>query len=384
MKVLNERPTDLEGQTLAEGGAAAAQALFEEARRLRRLRYRRWSILVTIVCALTATVVVTLGHTGGSRGTPHRAQNDPSTPTRTAAIPREVVVWRNFRIEVVSSTTGRLIRTLAPDAGLNRFTPQPAVSPGGMVYFDEAHDVNGIPDEQILSVPLSGGQVTSVADGHDPAVSPDGRFLAYLTYADITNVGQGVAVRDLRTGATKIWRYSTVDPDITGLSWSPDSQEVSFTTTTPTPDNRSLTVGAWVLNASTPTGSLDAAREIPLAPGMAWAGYVNRADGIGVTQHWAGTIPSSSFGLSVVDATTGRVIASLPHVSGQLAVGNVLDGAEGTVQIDASGQHLALVEVGSGSGALYRWTIGNNPTRISTDPVQIATGVIGAAWVPTR
>ena len=384
MKVLDERPTDLDGQSLVASSESAAQALFEEARRLRRLRYRRCGILVTIAGVLAATIVVTLGHTGGSRGTPHRAQNDPTTPTRTAAIPREVVVWRNFRIEVVSSTTGRLIRTLAPDAGLNRFTPQPAVSPGGTVYFDEAHDVNGIPDEQILSVPLSGGQITGVADGHDPAVSPDGRFLAYLTYADIANVGQGVAVRDLRTGATKIWRYSTIGPDITGLSWSPDSQEVSFTTTTPTPDNRSLTVGAWVLNASTPTGSLDAARKIPLAPGMAWAGYVNRADGIGVTQHWAGTIPSSSFGLSVVDATSGRVIASLPHVSGQLAVDNVLDGAEGAVQIDPSGQHLALVEVVSGSGALYRWTIGSIPNRISTEPVQIATGVIGAAWVPTR
>jgi len=382
MKVLDERPTDLDGQP--ESSEAAAQALFEEARRLRRLRHRRWGILVTIVGVIAATIVVTLGHTGGSRGTPHRAQNDPTIPTRTAAIPREVVVWRNFRIEVVSSTTGRLIRTLAPDAGLNRFTPQPAVSPGGTVYFDEAHDVNGIPDEQILSVPLSGGQVTGVADGHDPAVSPDGSYLAYLTYADITNVGQGVAVRDLRTGATKIWRYSTVGPDITGLSWSPGSQEVSFTTTMPTPDNRSLTVGAWVLNASTPAGSLDAARKIPLAPGMAWAGYVNRADGIGVTQHWAGTIPSPTFGLSVVDATSGRVIARLPHVSGRLAVGNVFDGAEGAVQIDPSGQHLALVEVGSGSGALYRWTIGSNPNRISTDPVEIATGVIGAAWVPTR
>jgi len=384
MKVLDERPTDFDVQPQAESGEAAAQALFEEARRLRRLRYRRRGILVTMVGVLAATIVVTLGHTGGSRGTPHRAQNDPSTPARTAAIPRELVVWKDFSIEVVSSTTGRLIRTLAPDAGLNRFTPQPAVSPSGTVFFDEAHDVNGIPDEQIQSVPLSGGQVTSVADGHDPAVSPDGSFLAYLTYADITNVGQGVAVRDLRTGATKIWRYSTVGPDITGLSWSPDSQDVSFTTTTPTPDNRSLTVGAWVLNASTPTGSLDAARKIPLAPGMAWAGYVNRADGIGVTQHWAGTIPSSSFGLSVVDATSGRVIASLPHVSGQLAVGNVLDGAEGAVQIDPSGQHLALVEVGSGSGSLYRWTIGSIPNRISTDPVQIATGIIGAAWVPTR
>jgi hypothetical protein len=99
------------------------------------------------------------------------------------------VVWRSFRIEVVSSTTGRLIRTLAPDAGLNRFTPQPAVSPGGTVYFDEADNVSGIPGEQILSVPLSGGHVTVVANGHDPAVSPDGHFLAYLLRPEKPRVG---------------------------------------------------------------------------------------------------------------------------------------------------------------------------------------------------
>ena len=383
MKVLDERPTDHGGQPLVAGSEAAAQALFEEARRLRRRRYWRWGTLIAFVGVVAALFVATYGHTGGSRSAPLRAQNEPTTTPRTAKIPPKVVVWRNFRIEVVSSTTGRLIRTLAPDAGLNRFTPQPAVSPGGTVYFDEAHNVNGIPGEQILSVPLSGGKVTVVADGHDPAASPDGHLLAYLTY-DISNVGEGLVVKDLRTGTTMIWRYSMTGPDITGLSWSPDSRAVSFTATTPTPDNRSLTIGAWVLSVSTPSGSLDEARRIPLPSGMAWAGYVNAVDGIGVTQQRGGTRQSSTFGLSVVDARTGHVIARSPHVSGQLAVGNAFDGAEGTVQVDPSGQHLAVVEVGSGSGALYRWTIGSDPKRISADPVRIATGVIGAAWVPTR
>jgi len=189
MTVLDERPTDFDGQPLVDSSEASAQALFEEARRLRRRRYRRGGILVTIIGMIAATIVVTLGHTGGSRATPPRVQSEPPTPTRTATIPQEVVVWRSFRIEVVSSTTGRLIRTLAPDAGLNRFTPQPAVSPGGTVYFDEADNVSGIPGEQILSVPLSGGHVTVVANGHDPAVSPDGHFLAYLLRPEKPRVG---------------------------------------------------------------------------------------------------------------------------------------------------------------------------------------------------
>ena len=289
-----------------------------------------------------------------------------------------MVVWEKFRIDVIASRTGHRIRTLATDVSLNRFTPQPSVSPNGTVFFDDAHDVNNVPNEQILSVSLSGGPIVVVGDGHDPAVSPDGRFLAYLMYADVTNGDQGVAVRDLQTGATKTWRYFTSGPDITDLSWSPDSQDLSFTATTPTSNHRSLTFGAWVLRVSAPSGSLDVAREILLPPGMAWAGFVSPSKGIGVTQQ------SSKVALSIVAVVTGKIISRLPPVSGQLGVGNSLDGAEGTVQVDPSGRYLALVEVGSGTGALYRWTMGSDPNRISTKPVRVAIGVLGVAWVPTN
>jgi hypothetical protein len=361
-----------------------AQALIEEARQHRRRRRRR---VGTIAIALGLIVVVTIviaGHTGRSQVTPTVGQRQPTQDVPAPAIPPEMVVWSNhFRIEAISSTTGQVIRTLATNVALFRGTPHPTVSPSGTVYFDDGHAVkNNIPTNQILSVPLSGGPITVVADGQYPVVSPDGRFLAYWVYADF-NGREGIVVQDLSTWAAKRWQYSTVGPDINNLSWSPDSESLSFTMLTPTPDKRSLTLGASVLSVSTTPGSLDAAHMISLPHGVAWAGYINATEGIGVAQHWGPTRRNSTFALSVIDVRSGRVVTRLPSVPGQLGVGNTADGPEGTVQVDPSGQYLALVEVGSGNGTLYRWRIGTVPSRISARPVQIATGIFGVAWVPS-
>jgi len=375
--------TRLDDRSLA-AESQATQVLFEEARRRRR---RRWTVGVLALAVSLTTVAVAMVARAPSAPRPTAQKTGALSQQPHSAMPTEVVVWSNFgRIEVISSATGHVIRTLATDVALNRGTPQPTVSPSGTVYFDDAHDVNiNVPDEQILSVPLSGGPVTVVADGHDPVVSPNGRLLAYLTYADYSSNGrEGIVVRDLLTGETKTWQYSNTGPSVSAPSWSPDSESLSFTAVTASPNKRSETLGAWVLRVSTPSGSLDAARKIPLPTGMAWAGYLNPAEGIGVSQHWGPTRRSSTFALSVVDVATGRVMTRLPAVPGQLGVGNIYDGAEGTVQVDPSGQHVAVVEVGSGNGTLYRWTIGRDPIRISADPIQIATGVISAAWVPTH
>jgi len=385
MKVLADLPVDSEIPTLAHCDPTT-QALFEEARRLRRRRNRRWAVLAVSVGLAVAVTIVTLVHTVHSAGpTLSVGHEDSATRTPTAAVPAEIVVWKEFRIELISSKTGRLIRTLATDVGLNRGTPHPTVSPSGTVYFDDANDVTiTAPSEQILSVPLLGGPATHVADGRHPVVSPNGRFLAYVTYVDYTNGREGIAVRDLLTGAMKTWRYANTGPDISALSWSPDSESLSFSAITPTPDNRTETLGTWALGVSSSPGSLDAARKIPLPPGMAWAGYLKPDEGIAVFQHPGLTGQMTSIELRVVDAGTGRIIARLPSVRGLLGVDNSLDGSEGTIQIDPSGQHLALVEVGSGEGTLYRWTIGSVPNHISAGPIQITTGVFGAAWVPAR
>jgi hypothetical protein len=299
------------------------------------------------------------------------------TPNAATTVPAEMVVWTsNFRIELISSTNGHVIRTLARDVGLYRGTPRATVSLSGTVYFDQAQNINGVPTEQILKVPLSGGAVSVFTQGHDPQVSPNGRLLAYLTYTDLSNIPEGIVVRDLLTGAVRKWEYSTVAPDIGQLSWAPDSKSLSFTTVSPPLHKTSLTLRSWVLDVGSANRSLDRARQIPLPSGMAWDGYLNQTEGIGVVQHLGATRQGNSFEVAEVDVNTGRIERTLLNVHGTLAVDNSEDGAEGTLQVDPSGRYLSIIEVGSGHGTLNRWTIGDGPI------VQITTGVLVAAWAP--
>jgi hypothetical protein len=72
-----------------------------------------------------------------------------------------------------------------------------------------------------MSVPLAGGVVAVVARGHDPAVSPNGRLLAYETFTDITEAPQAIVVPDLVIGTSTTWQFATHAPEISnGLAWS--------------------------------------------------------------------------------------------------------------------------------------------------------------------
>jgi len=364
---------------LAELAATAevdtvAQALFAEARHRRRLRRRRWAAGL-FALALLACILGPLALDRGAAvrtGQRLRAGAGPaSSPT-----PAELVVWTSdFRIEVISSASGRVIRTLATDVALNRWLPHPTVAPNGTVFFDDANDVSGRPAERILSVPLAGGPITAVAAGHYPVVSPNGRLLAYLAYTDITGAPEAIVVRNLRTGASRTWRYAGAGAgaDITQLSWAPDSAALSFTASA---GRAWMTVDAFTLALSGSGGSLQDARRIPLPAGMAWAGFVSATEGIGVRVRAGATAHGALIEPAIVEIATGRVVERLPAVRGLLATDNAYAGLEGTVQADPSGHHLAMVEVGTGNGRLLRWTIG------AGSPSPIANGVLAAAWVP--
>jgi hypothetical protein len=354
----------------------AAQALFEEARRRRQRRHRCWGASLLMVVLLTS-IISSLWPGGGASPRSGQRLATSAVPANSPT-PAEMVVWTtNFRIEVISAVSGHVIRTLATNVALYRYMPHPTVSPSGTVFFDNAHYMNGRPSEQVLSVPLSGGPVTVIGAGHYPVVSPNGLLLAYLAFTDVTGAAEAIVVRNLRTGVTSTWRYSGAGPDISQLSWAPDSTALSFTTTTTTAAGRGTTILAAVtLDLSDPGRSLEGARRIPLPAGLAWAGYVNATEGIGVRQRPGSAADTGWTGPAIVDVATGRIVRGWPEMPGLLGVWNVHDGLEGTVQVDPSGRHLALAEVGSGRGSLWRWTIG------SRSPARITTGVGTAAWVP--
>ena len=384
MTILDEQPSSPGVQTLGDNGPAAAQALFEEARQRRKRRRRLAGVVMTVVLLIvTVTVVVVIRRPRTPNTLPPTGLRPPTSNVPVSQIPPQMVVWSQgvaslggFSIDVISSKTGHLIRTLATDVAVNSGLPQPTVAPSGIVYFDNAYDVNSTPNEQILSVPLTGGPVTVVADGHDPVISPNGDLLAYLTN-DFTPP-EGIVVRNLVTGASSTWEAPNNSPFIAGLSWAPGSKSLSFTMTTGT--TASAALEASVLDLSSPSRSLDAARKIPLAPGVAWAGYLNATQGIGVIQHVVRFSNNRDwFELMLVDVTTGRIVKRLQTVSGQIGGG----GLGGGVQVDPSGRHLAVdVSNSSGWSNLYRWTISTDPARISAGPILVKKGVLSEAWVP--
>jgi len=363
-----------------------AQALFEETRALRRKRRRRWGLAVISILVVMFLVIALIRHAQGmSTGSGSSVHAASDIGITTTSMPKDMVVWRDFKIEVIASANGRLVRTLASNIAVFRGTPSPSIAPDRTVYFDKGVETTpGVPITQIVSVPLGGGPTSIVAEGHDPAVSPDGRALAYLTDVDISGSSLGIVVRDLRSGLSTAWYVPSRQLDISGLVWSPDSTHLAFTVMRPAANRRSATVTTQAIDVSAPGVPLEQAASIPLPKGMSFAGYVNPRQAIAVLQHRDPLGRETWFQLSIVDVHSGQVIRRLPTIAGSLAVSNIYDGVEGLVQVDSSGQHLAVVERGSGFGSLSSFTFAGNRLGTWIRPIHLANGVGSVAWGPTR
>lgn len=352
----------------------SAEALIEEARRHRRRRLRRRAIAgASLSLLLAAGLIAGLSLSG--RTVRHPARTRPPAGT-AAAMPPEIVVWTAaFRIEVLSSRTGRLIRTLATNVALYRGLPTLAVSAAGVVYFDDARGGR----EWVRRVSLTGGPVTTIAAGTSPAISPDGRLLAYVTGTSQTCRRpcaarlEAIVVRNLAAGTSKTWAFTSALPDITSLSWSPDGRHLAFAGTTEAKNGTLMVRTAQVLDIRS-GGTLDRARPIPLGPAVAWAGYLTADTGVGVPLSPDGVIQATP-GLVEVSVRNGRVIRLLTSVPPPgLGTDNAFDGAEHTIAVDHSGRFLLIAGAGTGSGEIFRWTAGmRRPTRIGN-------GALVAAW----
>ena len=292
-----------------------------------------------------------------------------------ASMPARVVVWTaDFKIEVLSSRTGQLIRTLVTGVAVTQGIPTLAVSPTGVVYFDDARGTRDF----VLSVPLAGGPVTTIAQGQDLALSPDGRLLAYLTNGD-RGLGkpwpEEIVVRDLSAGTQRTWVFSSAAPEISNLSWSPDGRYLALAGLTSI-NNGPFSVRISQVLDTRSGGMLDDARQIPLGQRLAWAGFLTPQAGLGVMLDQYGFLQTSG-GLLLVGVRSGRVIQHLtslpPH---GLATDNTSDGTEHTITADRTGRYLLIAAIGTGTGEIFQWTFG------MPHPVRIISGALRAAWAP--
>jgi hypothetical protein len=114
-------------------------------------------------------------------------------------LPTFVVVNSNMNMSVYSSVTGAHVRTLAsfsPSVFTNNglaYAPD-----GSAVYFTliSRHRTQRF-SLRLMRLEVASGRQTFVADGAQPAISNDGKQLAYGA------APQGLAVRDLATGQTR-------------------------------------------------------------------------------------------------------------------------------------------------------------------------------------
>lgn len=367
--------------------ATGPELLFREARQRRK---RRWLVsgIVAAVIIVAVSSIVLLGTTAGQGTSTQGIANAPTPVAGVGALPKQMVIvnlgGKQQTLEVISSSSGHTVRKLTSAVGSFDGTIQATVTRSGIVYFDHAGALGDEPSQQIWRVPLTGGPPAFVAYGHTPEVSPNGKFLAYLTWTALTNAPASIVVMNIATGATTTWSYSTHVPEISELTWAPDSQTLVFTTTVTT-GRTAWTYGARSVPLASPNRSLDDARPIRLLAHAFWVGYLNSMQAMEVVVHRDFLDQRDWVQPVVVNVATGRMAKRLPALPGQSE--SPPNGA-GQWQIDPSGHYLALIgqriRFGVGAGTdLYRWSIDPSPARETDRPRIVKRDVWGPAWVPS-
>lgn len=369
------------------------EALFKEARGRRRRRRILWAFLVFVVAVAVAALTATLG-----LGLPAaKTSQDAHNPRKPFALgpPAEIVAWTSaFKVVVLSTRTGHVVRTLASNVSIFApGIPNVSVAPDGIVFFESAtpspQDTNATEGDRIFSVPVNGGPVRNIGSGSDPQVSPNGKLLAFIASEPAGVAGEapylvppvGIDIATLSSGSVETVR--TLEPGpvqrnqgASDLSWSSNSLRLSFNLLNP---NANVTT-AWTLAATTST-SLAQATQIPLhTAGLTWNGYWGDAkDG---TSIGLGVLHSGSGGLEVVsiNPSTGRVVGRLFRIHGE-----IFPDFSNNVRGDSSGANVLVAGVTSlvdgtpttsGAVTLYRWQVGDRA------PTEVANQIDVAAWGP--
>jgi hypothetical protein len=335
-------------------------------RRVRHQRSVRGGLMsVVLVAVLVAGVSILRRTDDGGRVSTAPGFRGRDMPARVVA------VTTDGRLVVVRSSDGHVIRQLATEAvvdpqGPNGETPNITVTPdGNTVYFMSLY--NRFNGATISSVPLAGGPVTNVFGqgccGHYPAVSPDGRWLAYSGVPDRSDAGSDILLLDLTishgpNSAIYTRRWTTSTPLRTGvgpLAWA-DAQHLAFLMNdVPNPGS------PRVLDTNAPESTrLDQLPAVTLPdgrPGGArWAGYRgNTGEMLGLT------------------GANSQVLATDPKPGAGIHLLFTLPGAT-TPAADQSGDHIVL----TAREGLYIWSQGDASAH------KIADGITGAVWVPKR
>jgi WD40-like Beta Propeller Repeat len=298
-------------------------------------------------------------------------------PTPDAPRPAQIAAIEGGSVVVLDPADGHRLRTLAT---------HPEATTGGFPYLE---GVSQSPDHSQVFYALAGdcGPATifrvaadgrtpgaRFADGVSPAVSPDGRKLAYAVAgpdagpeSEPTRHCQNeIVVRDLQSGAERTWRYPDTpdygtplyhDAVIGEISWAPDSTRLAYTLSYEGDSVSILDTGA--------DNDLSQTEEVVVPSGggnsshPAWQGYSGLLG-----------LFNTRFECCFDDNYTGPPRALLVNPERRLDSPLLPPGRRVTaLDFDASGTHLLFID----GGRLYR--------RSGTQaPVPLVTGVTAADW----
>jgi hypothetical protein len=308
--------------------------------------------------------------------TPTRVQ----TPTLPAVAPMPsgiAAVTTDHRL-VLLSPSGEVLRTLSEDAiaegkDADGATSLSVTPDGKSLYF--MRPACGGCTPTIAAVAIEGGVTTNpTGEGsccvREPAVSPDGRWLALTGVPNQSDAGRDILLIDLaKPQPTSLpvdrqWSSNaTLSAGISGLTWL-DATHLLFVQGD-APDG----AVPRVLDIDVPQDTLlDQLPPLPIQGADALGRLAVRGDTGELLAVRAPALDDrdesgtpSADAVVTVDIETGRPRASLFE----------LDGAQHPVS-DTSGDHVLT----TANGDLYRWSSGD------VAPTHIASGITGAVWVP--
>jgi hypothetical protein len=293
-------------------------------------------------------------------------------PPANAPRPADIAAIVGGSVVMLDGRDGHTVRTLAthPEATTGGFPYLQGVSltpDRNEVFYSLVGDCGAA---TIYRVPSDGhSAAVAILTGASPAVSPDGRKLAYAVATPSQAERQcqnAVVVRDLQTGAERTWRYpDTPDYDtplyrdavISEIDWAPDSTRLAYTLSY---EGESVSV----LNTET-DADLGQTVEVVIP------------DGGGNSSHPAWQPASGLLGVFNTrfeccfdDNYTGPPRALLVDVDRRLGIPLLPAGRRvTTLDFDASGAHLLFVD----GGRLYR-------RSGAQAPVGLVSGVTSVDW----
>lgn len=348
------------------------------ARRHARGRARGWQVSLagfaaaaTVVLAVVGLIALRADDDGGpSIAGPGvaTAPTDATSGPEREPLPNFVAVKEDGRVVVITNADGRE-RQIAD--GADDLTTLAVTPDGEGVYFSrpgsEASECG--PNREIAFAPTDGGEVrVIVTDAADPAVSPNGKRLAYAAYAGSDGCANPTAlvVRRIKAGpkvaAGETWTVGTEDESVFAPSWAPDSRHVTFALRR---DDGITTYEVLDVNNA---DSLSDGDLIALPPRVHSYGY------FGESHHLLGTDFTGPSNVVVLDSETGDILRVLFQIDSAVVPLSAVASPFGqnVLVVAAPGQYTPR-----GTG-LYVWQ------EVAPTPVAFTEGILAATFLPAE